>query len=137
MKVGTKVKVIKEFTKGIVDFEVGDILTVGNYIHNDGVCLKAEGIRDLIKVKFKDISEYLEEIKEPYPEFVQLIAECQARDWNISLTWQKINEWSIEIYTGYKSNYEEKYYTDGHMTKEVAIETALEFFEEFNKLIKG
>lgn len=136
MQVGTKVKVIKEFTRGIVDFEIGDILIVGNYIHNDGVYLKAEGIRDLIKVNFKDMAEYLEEIKQPYPEFVQLIANCQNRDWNISLTWQKMTEWSVEIYTGYKSRYEKKYYTDGHITKEVAIETALEFFEEFNKLGK-
>ncbi len=137
METGTKVKIIKGFQKGIVEFEYGDILTVANYIHKDGVYLKAKGIIDLIKIKSEVIEEYLEELKNPYPPFEQLIAECQNRDWNISLTWQKINEWSVEIYTGYKSNYEKKYYTDGHMTKEVAIETALEFFEEFNKLGKG
>lgn len=102
-----------------------------------------EDAKELLEEKFIEkfgyvgLSIYKKVDKESHlPPFVELISECQRRDWNISLTWQKINEWSVEIYTGYKSSYEKKYYTDGHMTKEVAIETALEFFEEFNKLGK-
>ena len=100
MKVGAKVKIIKEFTKGIVDFEIGDILIVGNYIHNDGVYLKAEGIRDLIKVKFKDMSEYLEEIKEVYQTY--LTKPVKDEKWENSLVINtliassyRLKEWRI------------------------------------------
>lgn len=52
-----------------------------------------------MKIKYK-ISEKVFEI-------------CQNNNLNVSLTWQRINDYSIEIYKGYKSSYELIFYTDG------------------------
>jgi len=53
-----------------------------------------------------------------------------SRDLNISITWQKITNWSIEIYRGYESKYEKIYYTDGHIDRETACLVAYQNFCE-------
>ena len=55
---------------------------------------------------------------------------CQDRNLNVSFTWQRINDYSIEIYKGYKSSYELIFYTDGHTDKKQAIKKALRFLNE-------
>ena len=40
------------------------------------------------------------------------------------------NDYSIEIYKGYKSSYEVIFYTDGHTDKKQAIKKALRFLNE-------
>lgn len=60
----------------------------------------------------------------------KLFEQCLCRDWNVSITWQKVTDWSIEIYTGYKTRYKKIFYTDGHTSKAEAIAKALKFFEE-------
>ena len=55
---------------------------------------------------------------------------CQNNNLNVSVTWQRINDYSIEIYKGYKSSYEVIFYTDGHTDKKQAIKTALRFLNE-------
>ena len=55
---------------------------------------------------------------------------CQINNLNVSFTWQRINDYSIEIYKGYKSSYELIFYTDGHTDKKQAIKKALRFLNE-------
>ena len=55
---------------------------------------------------------------------------CQNNNLNVSVTWQRINDYSIEIYKGYKSSYEVIFYTDGHTDKKQAIKKALRFLNE-------
>ena len=55
---------------------------------------------------------------------------CQVRNWNVSFTWQRINNYSIEIYKGYKSSYELIFYTDGNTDKKQAIKKVKSFLGE-------
>jgi hypothetical protein len=57
----------------------------------------------------------------------QLIGECKSRNLHCSVTYQKINDISIEIYKGYKSTYVKLFYTDGHIKLKKAIKLALKF----------
>ena len=57
----------------------------------------------------------------------QLFDECKSRACNCSLTYQSINDYSVEIYRGYKSSYQQVFYTDGHLKKSIAIKKALKF----------
>lgn len=83
MKTGTNVRVKKEYEYGIVVLEVGDVLTVGNYIHKVAVWLKADGVCDLIKVSCEDIDEYLEEISQlNKEELKKVICACLERVYN-------------------------------------------------------
>ena len=50
MQFGSKVRLKKGFTVGVVTFECGDILAVANYIHKIAVWLKAKNVNDLIKI---------------------------------------------------------------------------------------
>ena len=60
----------------------------------------------------------------------QLFNECKERSLNCSLTYQRINDYSIEIYTGYKDSYKKVFYTDGHLDKIFAIKSALNFIRK-------
>jgi len=64
----------------------------------------------------------------------KIIKHCLSRDLNISLTYQKINNWSIEIYTGYKDSYTLVFYSDGHLKEKDAAKAALEYFSGFKKI---
>ena len=55
---------------------------------------------------------------------------CQNNNLNVSFTWQRIDDYSIEIYKGYKLSYELLFYTDGHTDKKQAIKKALRFLNE-------
>ena len=55
---------------------------------------------------------------------------CQNNNLNVSVNWQRINDYSIEIYKGYKSSYEVIFYTEGHTYKKQAIKKALSFLNE-------
>ena len=58
---------------------------------------------------------------------------CQNNNLNVSFTWQTINDYSIEIYKGYKSSYELIFYTDGHTDKNEAIKKTKLFLTNSNK----
>ena len=60
----------------------------------------------------------------------KLFEISQNNNVNVSLTWQRINDHSIEIYKGYKASYELIFYTDGHTDKKQAIKKALRFLNE-------
>jgi len=66
-------------------------------------------------------------------KFDELAGLCQNRCFNFSLTWQKMTDWSIEVYTGYKTSYEKKFYTDGHNNKKEAIKEAIEYMKELKE----
>ncbi len=126
MKTGEKVRIIKELDYGIVTFEIGDILTVANYIHKHKLFLKADGITDLISIDYSKIEDFIEFVNvEPNT----LFDECLSRDWGVSLTWSKSSDWSVEISVGIGSKYKTMFYTDGHTKKETAIAEALEYFK--------
>lgn len=63
----------------------------------------------------------------------QLFKECKSCDFNCSITYQITNDYSIEIYKGYKEDYKEDYkkvfYTDGHTKRKKAIKKALKFLD--------
>ena len=66
-------------------------------------------------------------------KFNELTDMCQDRCFNLSLTWQKMTDWSVEIYTGYETSYEKKFYTDGHSNKKEAIKGAIEYMKGLKK----
>jgi hypothetical protein len=57
----------------------------------------------------------------------QLMDECISRNLHCSITNQRINDYSVEIYRGCKTNYENVFYTDGHIKPKKAIKKALKF----------
>ena len=60
----------------------------------------------------------------------QLFNECKSRSLNCSLTYQHINDYSVEIYQGYKTTYNKIFYTDGHIDKSIAIKKALKYLRD-------
>jgi len=63
-------------------------------------------------------------------KFNQLTDECISRSLNCSITYQRINDFSVEIYKGYGSNYGIVFYTDGHINPKKAIKKALQFLSK-------
>lgn len=57
----------------------------------------------------------------------QLYSVCKDRIYNCSVTYQRINDYSVEIYTGHETNYKNIYYTNGHSCITDAIDVALNF----------
>lgn len=57
---------------------------------------------------------------------------CRNRRWNVSITYQKINDYSVEIYTGYVSSYKRIFYSDGHISLKIAEKTAKKFLISTN-----
>lgn len=57
----------------------------------------------------------------------KLMIECELRNLHCSITYQKINDYSIEIYTGYKKSYHQIFYTDGHIKLKAAVKQALKY----------
>jgi hypothetical protein len=66
-------------------------------------------------------------------KFDELTGLCQNRCFNFSLTWQKMTEWSVEIYVGYTHSYKKKFYTDGHISKRKAIKKAVKYMKKLDK----
>jgi hypothetical protein len=58
---------------------------------------------------------------------------CAQSNYNCSITYQRINEYSVEIYKGYKTNYEKIYYSDGHLTPLEAAKQGLKFLRIHSK----
>lgn len=61
--------------------------------------------------------------------FEELISICKNNNFNITIGYQKINDYSIEIYKGYVSNYEQIYYSDGDIDLDFTILKAINFVE--------
>jgi hypothetical protein len=57
----------------------------------------------------------------------ELIDLCKDRNINCSVTYQKINDYSVEIYVGYQSNYKLMHYSDGHLYSDDAINSGIAF----------
>ena len=66
-------------------------------------------------------------------KFNELTEQCQSRCFNLSLTWQKMTNWSIEIYTGYKTSYKVEFFSDGHLNKKEAIKKGIKYMKELKK----
>lgn len=62
----------------------------------------------------------------------QLMTECKRRNYNCSIGLQKGNDYSVEIYTGHKSNYNSLFFTDGHLKPKKAIKKALKWVMTFD-----
>ncbi|MCK9445684.1 hypothetical protein M0Q50_02200 [bacterium] len=63
----------------------------------------------------------------------QLFEKCKSMAYNCSLTYQSMNDFSVEIYTGYNTSYKKIFYTDGHIDKKNALKKSLKFL---NRKIK-
>lgn len=57
----------------------------------------------------------------------QLFEECKSKGLNCSLTHQSITDYSVEVYKGFNTTYQKIFYTDGHISRSVAIRKALKF----------
>jgi len=55
----------------------------------------------------------------------ELIGICKSKNFNVSITYQKMNDCSVEIYSGYIKKYNLIYYRDGHSSPKKAIKKAL------------
>ncbi|WP_320034818.1 hypothetical protein [Halarcobacter sp.] len=126
METGTKVKLKKGFNHGIITFEEGDILKVANYIHKFCIYLKHDNVIDLVRIAYEEMDEYFEVLDDNYEK---LFSECLSRDWSVSLIWQRMTNWSVEIYTGYEVNYNKKFFTSGHIHRAEATKEALRFLD--------
>ena len=62
------------------------------------------------------------------------INQCISMYLSCSITYQPINDYSVEIYKGYKGSYELIFYTDGHIKSKKAIKEALKFIESYERL---
>lgn len=92
MKFGTKLKLKREWRVGIIDFEVGDIFYVANYIHKKGIQLKHTSVANLIDFKFlcnerdAKIDEYFEVLSsdsELIEEYKQMMFESNTKAQNM------------------------------------------------------
>ncbi|GET46479.1 hypothetical protein [Capnocytophaga felis] len=54
---------------------------------------------------------------------------CLARDWNFSVSWQRITGYTVEIYTGYIENYNGIYYDEASSLYKV-IKKGVQFIEK-------
>ena len=61
----------------------------------------------------------------------ELMAECENRNLNCSITYQRINNYSVEIYTGYEKKYKKIYYSDGHLRMKNAIKNGLKYLKNY------
>lgn len=59
----------------------------------------------------------------------QLFHLCQQNNYNCSITYQIITDYSVEIYKGYGDNYNKIFYTDGHIDINHAIRLGLKFLK--------
>lgn len=50
---------------------------------------------------------------------------CTDRLLHYSFTWQRINDYSVEIYRGYRTNYKKVVFTDGHTKPKKALKSAI------------
>ena len=63
----------------------------------------------------------------------KLFNECLKRDLHISLTWQRITNWSVEIYIGYRMNYRQIFYIQNVVSKKDAVKKALKFLKTYKQ----
>lgn len=63
----------------------------------------------------------------------ELFNRCISLGFNVSLTYQRINDYSIEIYHGYQTSYKQYFYTDGNLTRMGAIRKAIRYLDKLKK----
>lgn len=61
-----------------------------------------------------------------------LMDVCISLDINCTISRQKINDYSIEIYKGYGKDFQQLFYTDGHVSLKKAIKKALICLDEYS-----
>lgn len=57
---------------------------------------------------------------------------CRNRDWNFSVTWQKVNNYSVEIYRGNGITYQKIIYMESLTLKKV-LKKAMNFIKEYEQ----
>ena len=60
----------------------------------------------------------------------KLMIECESRNLHCSITYQKINDYSVTIYNGYSLDYKKVFFTDGHIRMNHAIKEARKFLKK-------
>ena len=59
----------------------------------------------------------------------KLMDLCESKSLHCSITYQKSNNYSVEIYTGYVSTYQKVYFSDGHINLKKAVKKAYKFIK--------
>lgn len=57
----------------------------------------------------------------------QLMDECESRNLHCSITYQTINDYSVEIYRSANPGYDIVFYSDGHLTLKKAVKKGLKY----------
>lgn len=60
----------------------------------------------------------------------QLFDECKHRGYSCSITYQRINDFSVEIYKGHELSYQSIFFSDGHLDSKRSIRKALRFLKK-------
>ena len=63
----------------------------------------------------------------------KLLDLCHSRNLHCSISWQRVTGYSVEIYTGYKSDYSNLFFTDGHTKPKKAVKEALKFIKKYDE----
>lgn len=63
----------------------------------------------------------------------ELFSLCLNQDLNVSLSWQKMTDWTVEIYTGYIKSYRSVFYVQG-ITKKEVLKKAIKFMKTFDRI---
>ena len=66
----------------------------------------------------------------------ELFDICLSHGLNISLTWQKMTNFSIEIYRGYDKSYSAVFYSEGHIKSKNAIKAALKHMRNYKAVTR-
>ena len=64
----------------------------------------------------------------------ELFNRCIGLNLNVSLTYQRINDYSVEIYTGYGDSYKQLFYADGYVTRIGVIQKAIRYLDKQAKI---
>lgn len=89
-------------------------------------------LKKCIEINIKQIKFQDKEILSLQKNLIkELFDECKSLNYNCSLTYQKINDFSVEIYQGYQIDYTQIFYTDGHLPSDEAIQEALDTLKNY------
>ena len=132
--------VVKFTYKGKSEKFNGTELDTGNCIHEE--CGKDFPLKEFLLVNATEtvgtISKILVDEGDVGEDLdvISLMREFENRNLNCSISYQRVNDLSLEIYTGYKSNYQSYFYTDGHVEFGTLIRAGVDFLEQHDSTTK-
>lgn len=84
------------------------------------------------EINIKHIKKQHKEIESLQKNLIkELFDECKSLNYNCSLNYLKINDFSVDIFQGFGQEYKQIFYTDGHLTSDEAIQEALDTLKNY------